>query len=332
MRQLKLFRWAAALTLAITVAPSTASAQEDGTITISSTFYMDSLYAIVGADLAEVYANGHEHTWTLALHDATQWHSYEYLGDDLSQRITKIRATSFDLEFFGPDAATLNGIVSNYIAGGAVYIELKNVYYWGMEWGSEMAVWVGGPEFDFGLTNSPYRSDLHFPSDADGYPVVGAEPFSIWSEYSYLRDLRSGNVGYIYSEASLVTFEGSLGEPDPPMPPVVLPTLSILDGSVPEGNKGSTSLNLTVTLSKSSSDQVTVDYRTSNGTALANNDYYASHSTLTFSPGQTSRTITILIKTDRKREPNETFTVTLSNPVGATIADGTAIATILNDD
>jgi hypothetical protein len=72
MRQLKLFRWTAALTLAIAAAPSTASAQEDGTVTISGTFYMDWLGGTVGADLAEVYANGHEHTWTLTLHGTTQ--------------------------------------------------------------------------------------------------------------------------------------------------------------------------------------------------------------------------------------------------------------------
>ncbi len=105
-------------------------------------------------------------------------------------------------------------------------------------------------------------------------------------------------------------------------PPPVLPTLSILDGSVREGSRGSTSLNLTVTLSKISTDTVTVDYKTSDGTALKNSDYYATHSTLTLSPGQTSRSLKVLIKPDRKREPNETFTVTLSNAVKATIADG----------
>jgi hypothetical protein len=53
---------------------------------------------------------------------------------------------------------------------------------------------------------------------------------------------------------------------------------------------------------------------------------------LTFQPAQTSRTISIAIKGDRKREANETFSVQLSNAVGATIADGVATVTILNDD
>src|SRR5215207_5112931 len=99
MRQLKLFRWAAALTLAIALAPGAASAQEDGTITISSTFYMDWLSEPVGPDLAEVFANGHEHTWTLTLHGTTQ--SHQRFGGFATNYVTEIHATSFDLEFFG---------------------------------------------------------------------------------------------------------------------------------------------------------------------------------------------------------------------------------------
>jgi endoglucanase len=53
---------------------------------------------------------------------------------------------------------------------------------------------------------------------------------------------------------------------------------------------------------------------------------------LTFQPGETSRTISVSIKGDRKREANETFSVQLSNAVGATIDDGVATVTILNDD
>ena len=103
MRQLKLFRWAAVLTLAIAVAPSTASAQEDGTLTISSTFYMDWLGGTVGDDLAEIFANGHDHTWTLTLHGTSQSHSaYSSSWFGYIYRVTEIHATSFDLEFFGP--------------------------------------------------------------------------------------------------------------------------------------------------------------------------------------------------------------------------------------
>src|SRR5687767_11555220 len=119
MRSLNLLRWAGTLVLAISLLPGIASAQEAGTIKISSTFYMDYLHGTVGPDLAEVFANGHDHTWTLTLHGtshshsaySSSWFGYIYLA-------TEIHATSFDLEFSGPDAATLNGIVSDHIAGG----------------------------------------------------------------------------------------------------------------------------------------------------------------------------------------------------------------------
>jgi hypothetical protein len=320
MTQLKLFRWIAALTLAIALAPGAASAQEPNTLTISSTFRMDGLGGTVGPDLAEVYANGHEHTWTLTLHGISELH---YYWDGLT---TQIHATSFDLEFFGPDAATLNAIVSEHLAGGEVLVDLTN-FYWDDNFAS-IRVLVWSPDVVFTAGEFEQKSDTLFPSDARGYPVVGLEPFSIWTETSYLEDYRSGNGGYVASWENLVTIEGSVGEPDPGEPVV----LAITDASVLEGNRGTSRLDLTVTLSESSDAEVTVHYATFNGTALVKSDYTATSGTLTFQPGETSRTISVSIKGDRKREPNEAFSVQLSNAVGATISDGVATATILNDD
>lgn len=77
---------------------------------------------------------------------------------------------------------------------------------------------------------------------------------------------------------------------------------------------------------------VRADYRTVAGTALAKSDYSAASGTLTFQPGVSSQTITITVKTDRTREPDETFTVELFNAVGASVGDAVATGTILNDD
>jgi hypothetical protein len=201
MRRFTLFRWAAALTLAIALLPSTASAQEDGTLTISGLFSMGSLYGTVGPDLAEVFANGHEHTWTLTLHGASQLY---YYWDGFT---TQIHATSFDLEFFGPDAATLNDIVREHIAGEEAVIDLTN-FYWG-DWGdfASIRVLVWSPEVVFQAGDFEQKSDTLFPSDEYGYPVVGQEPFSIWVETIYLGDYRPGNDGVIGSLDSLVTLE-----------------------------------------------------------------------------------------------------------------------------
>ena len=99
-----------------------------------------------------------------------------------------------------------------------------------------------------------------------------------------------------------------------------------------EGNKGTSWLYLIVTLSRSSDAKVTVNYTTANGAAKAKEDFTATSGTLTFLPGETSRTISVAIKGDRKREADETFSVNLSNAVGATIEDGVATVTIRNDD
>jgi hypothetical protein len=68
------------------------------------------------------------------------------------------------------------------------------------------------------------------------------------------------------------------------------------------------------------------------GAALAKSDYNAASGTLVFQPDVWSQTITITVKTDRKREPDETFTVELLNAVGASVVDAVATGTILNDD
>jgi len=322
--RLRLARWAAVLALAIALAPGATSGQENGTITISSTFSPYWLYEPVGADLAEVYANGQDHAWTLTLYGTSQMHGWTSWGGTLK---TTIHATSFAFEFFGPDAATLNGIVSEHIDGGEVTIELYNSYAWDQAFlwvevsGPEVLFWTGHDLGDFG-------SFTLFPADADGYPVVGPEPFSIESDYSWFGDYRDGNSGAIEGWGSLVTFEGSAGPEEPPSQP----TLSIGDASVVEGNRGRSKLQFNVSRSGSGDGTVTVSYRTVDGTARANSDYSAASGTLTFRPGDSNRTITIAVKGDRTREPDETFTVELFNVSGGTIGDAVATGTILNDD
>ena len=73
---------------------------------------------------------------------------------------------------------------------------------------------------------------------------------------------------------------------------------------------------------------VSVDYATANGTATAGSDYTATQGTITFAPGVALKTIVVPIIDDPDPEPTETFTVNLSNPVGGTVADGQAVATI----
>ena len=107
-----------------------------------------------------------------------------------------------------------------------------------------------------------------------------------------------------------------------------LPELSVADVSVAE----SSNATLTVTLSAMSSDEVTVDYATSDGTATAGSDYTSASGTLTFSAGETSKTVSVTITDDTADEANETITFTLSNASNATISDASATVTITDND
>ena len=90
---------------------------------------------------------------------------------------------------------------------------------------------------------------------------------------------------------------------------------------------------ITVTLSNSSAVPVTVDFTTTNVTAAAGSDYEATSGTLTFAPGETSKTIMVPTIDDVFAELDETFLVSLSNPTGvATLADSQGVATIVDDN
>lgn len=111
------------------------------------------------------------------------------------------------------------------------------------------------------------------------------------------------------------------------------PTMTISDVSGPEGQKNNTSFNFTVTLSSISEKSISVNFITSDGTAkIADNDYISRNSTLYISAGQRTGTITVTVRADKKKEADETFTVTLSDASNATIDDGVGLGTIRNDD
>ncbi len=89
----------------------------------------------------------------------------------------------------------------------------------------------------------------------------------------------------------------------------------------------------TVNLSSASADNVTVEYTTNPGSAIAPADFAATSGTLTFAPGVTQQFITVPVVADAVDESDETFTVTLSNPTGVDLgANSTATGTITNDD
>jgi hypothetical protein len=297
-------------------------AQETGTVTITGMFTSDS----------------GEHAWSLTLYGTTHSHSQGvsnyYTGTQgWYSYYTEVQATSFDLQFTGPDADDLNQVANEQFAGGKVGLLLRNTYDHGYNL-STMALWVSSPDESatFRAGNDGLFTPGVFPSNAYGYPIVTPEPFIFWNQrtsipwYGEFYDDYEEGGPFPNAEIS-----GSLG-PDVG-PPILPPTVSIGDSSVVEGDRGSSNLRFTVTLSGGAGPStVSVSYRTVNGTASAASDYKAASGTLAFPPGVLSQTITIAVTGDHKREPNETLTVELFNAVGATLGDAVATGTILNDD
>jgi uncharacterized repeat protein (TIGR03806 family) len=110
------------------------------------------------------------------------------------------------------------------------------------------------------------------------------------------------------------------------------PSLSIGDASINEGNSGSSVLSFPVSLSSASGLDVTASYQSNDGSAIAGEDYVAASGQVVISAGSTSATISITVSGDTVYEADETFDVSLTAPANASLLDGSATGTIVNDD
>ena len=117
---------------------------------------------------------------------------------------------------------------------------------------------------------------------------------------------------------------------DPTTPVGVVPG----SGSVVEGNAGTKTLQVPVSLSTASSLPVRVTWTTGNSTARAPSDYVARSGTVTFAPGETSKSVSVTIKGDTLVEPDELFLVGFWNATNAKVGGfyGLGFGTIKNDD
>lgn len=146
------------------------------------------------------------------------------------------------------------------------------------------------------------------------------------ADFTYCdTDGNGSNGGLGFNTAALGTLTISSGG---------LPTISINDVSLSEGNSGTTAFAFTIGLSGPSLTAVSFDVATADNTATAANGDYASQSLtgLSIPAGQLSASFTVQVNGDTTEEPNETFFVNLTNVTGATVTDGQGTGTIINDD
>src|SRR5262249_28336041 len=164
-----------------------------------------------------------------------------------------------------------------------------------------------------------YVSDIDLASDGSlvagtsyGYVAVMTQSFTGFTSFF------SGGPSYV---PVFVAFA-----PDP------TPRLSINDVTLAEGNTGVTNATFTVSLNRTATQAVSVDWATADGTATAGSDYTAAGGTLIFNPGETSKTVTVAVSGDTDLESDETFFVNLSNAGTTALADGQGQATVRDDD
>ncbi|WP_324281462.1 glycosyl hydrolase family 18 protein [Cyanobacterium aponinum UTEX 3221] len=146
---------------------------------------------------------------------------------------------------------------------------------------------------------------------------------------NYLGENISSPTNYIFNNQNLDNGGQNQDDDDSNQ---ILPSLSISDLNIQEGNQGQNEAIITILLSTHSNQTITVSYQTLEGSALAGQDYQAKTGTVTFEPGVTTQTISIPIYGDTQWENNETFQLELFNVNNASITDSQGVVTILNDD
>ena len=209
--------------------------------------------------------------------------------------------------------------------------------------------------FDWAYRNSAARASnlqLSYSTDGTNFTVASAANFttpgtaeattpavfSYQNEVLTLSNLAVADGGNLYLRWTHLNSTGSGSRDEVGIDNITVDAVTstqasfaIANTSVVEGDTGTTTALFTVTRS-SGNGVASIDFATANGTATAGSDYVATSGTLNFADGQTQATIAVTVNGDTLFEPNETFFVNLSNPVGALLPASQAVGTITNDD
>lgn len=195
---------------------------------------------------------------------------------------------------------------------------------------------------DFGVVVGSSVENHSYSDPEGGYSFDASRGF-VWSD-GEMQDLGSwglqtatainnagqivGNGPFDYSGYPLSPNRAFLLTPES----VAAPSIYVDDVTITEGNIGTRVAVFTVRLSEASSQTVSLSFATANASATAGSDYEPVSGTVSFAPGQFFQTVSVPVIGDRRGEPNESYTVNLSNATNAIIADGQGVGTIVDDE
>lgn len=210
-------------------------------------------------------------------------------------------------------------------SGGSVYLVSNN-------YSNNSSPWT---ETGLNYSNAPSLS-------GSALSTIGSVSNGQWVEFDVTATINGSGTysfGLKNSSSTIVQYSSKEGANDPEL--VIqgsgggqpqTPRISISNVTVTEGNAGTVNAEFDVSMNTTSSQEVTVDYSTSEGSASAGSDYLAVPGVLTFDVGSTLETITVTVNGDVIDESDENFFVDLSNPAHATINDDQGACTIVDDD
>lgn len=174
--------------------------------------------------------------------------------------------------------------------------------------GNSVAVSDSSSVLSAGFNLSLAAGTYYLEVDGTGWGNPGANPPQGYSDYASL---------------GMYTISGSIVDSgDEPVVSVESVTVNESDGLA----------SLALTLSKPATTTTSVNWATSNGSAVAPEDYLGASGTVTFAPGETQSTIQVSIVNDTATESQESFSVSLSNPTGLLLGSSEGLVTIVDDD
>ena len=142
---------------------------------------------------------------------------------------------------------------------------------------------------------------------------------------SFKVKLTNANNAQIAQNTGVVTITN-----DDPLP--TLPSISISNVTMTEGDQGTQNANFIVRLSKPSTQTVTAEFITEDDTAKSSEDYETQAGMITFAPGELEKTISVKVSGDRRYELTESFKVNLTNANNALISQEVGVGTISDND
>ncbi len=224
-----------------------------------------------------------------------------------------------------PDFTMANLIPASYLAAGRLTFEDDfGTILWSLSF--------GGSGYTGSTTGSTTNdADGNFgPSVSGALPSSGTKALRFQGASSAASTNNAADYALTSDAAVFTRNDGQSATVTAP----TTPSLTVNDPvAVYEGNVGGTNqIKFNIRLSSASSQIVKVNFRTADGTAIADSDYENKSGTLTFNAGETSKLVSVNLIGDNTPELNEPFFLDLKTPVNATVADSRGVAYIRNDD